>query len=174
MASLVQRIFPEEIRPADGPETDRILIEYRAAYDRHWKDTTSLFPGIGDLLDELNRREIPIGVLSNKAHDFTVKCVEAFLGDWTWTSALGSRNGVPRKPDPSAAIEAALQMGVDPNDCFFVGDSDVDMFTANNAAMHAIGVSWGFRSIEELESAGAETVIDHPIDLITVMKSMYE
>lgn len=169
MANLVQMIFPEDIAPADGPETERILVEYRAAYDRHWQDTTDLFPGIADLLDSLSDRNIPIGVLSNKSHDFTHKCVNAFLGRWKWAAVFGARDHVPRKPDPAGALEAAQRMGADPGDCFFVGDSDVDMFTAVNAAMNPIGVSWGFRSVEELVASGAAAVIDLPLDLLTVM-----
>ena len=59
-----------------------------------------------------------------------------------------------KKPDPAGAIEAAERLGVTATDCWFVGDSDVDMFTAVNAGMHAIGVSWGFRSVEELRAGG--------------------
>ncbi len=169
MASLVQRIFPEEHRPADGPETDAILAEYRAAYDRHWQDTTCLFPGIADLLDSLKAAQIPIGVLSNKAHDFTVKCVEAFLADWQWDAIYGARDGVAKKPDPAGAVLAAREMGTDPAECYFIGDSDVDMLTAVNATMHPIGVTWGFRSVEELREHGAETILENPIDLIEWM-----
>lgn len=170
MSNLVRRIFPEDCRPAEGSETEAALVEYREAYGRHWRETTTLFPGIADLLDRLGERGIPIGVLSNKAHDFTVKCVEHFLGDWKWDVVLGARDMIPRKPDPTGALEASRRMGANPVDCFFLGDSDVDMLTANNATMQAIGVSWGFRSVEELKSAGACKVIDEAGELIPLME----
>jgi len=170
MANLVQNIFPEDIAPADGAETELILVEYRAAYDRHWQDTTDLFPGIADLLDSLSASNIPIGVVSNKSHDFTQKCVDAFLGRWKWAAVFGARERIPRKPDPTGALEAAQLMGAAPSDCYFVGDSDVDIFTAVNAAMNPIGVAWGFRPVEELIASGAAAVLDQPLDLLTVMK----
>lgn len=166
MVNLVRDIFPDGHRPTEGEETDAVLADYREAYGRNWRNTTIPFPGIAEMLDTLKDRDIPIGVLSNKAHDFTEKCVEAFLGDWKWDVVLGARNGVPKKPDPAGAVEAAARLGLAPEECAFVGDSDVDMFTAVRAGMRAVGVSWGFRSVEELRSAGAETILEHPADLL--------
>jgi len=171
MMNLVRDIFPEEHRPALGEETDAVLAEYRAAYGERWKNTTVIFPGIAPLLDELIAKGIPIGVLSNKAHDFTVKCVEAFLGDWKWDVVLGARDGIPKKPDPAGAVEAAAVLGLKSGDCHFIGDSDVDMMTAVNAGMHAVGVSWGFRPVEELLGAGAEFILEEPHDLCSLIKA---
>lgn len=169
MLNLVRDIFPEGHRPAEGEETEEMLREYRAAYARNWRNTTVVFTGIAELLDELKARRVPIGVLSNKAHDFTVKCVDAFLADWSWDVVLGARDGIERKPDPTGAFEAASLLGVSPEDCFFVGDSDVDIHTARNAGMRAIGVSWGFRPVEELLEAGAEAIINAPGDLLELL-----
>ncbi|MEO0415412.1 MAG: HAD-IA family hydrolase [Verrucomicrobiota bacterium] len=168
MASLVQRIFPADRCP-DEVELEVALQEYKAAYGRHWTDTTVPFEGISTLLDSLKAADIPIGVLSNKSHDFTLKCVEEFLSDWEWDIVLGARDGIPKKPDPAAAVEAAKATGCDPANCFFVGDSDVDILTGVNAGMHAIGVAWGFRSIEELTEAGAERVISAPGELLDLL-----
>ena len=169
MHNLVRDIFPEEHRPAEGEETEKILVEYRAAYAERWQNTTVPYPGITELLNALADAGIPIGVLSNKAHDFTLKCVDAFLSDWNWEVVLGSREGIPKKPDPAGAIEAAQVVGRDPSECWFVGDSNVDMFTAVNAGMHAVGVAWGFRLVEELQGAGAEVILETPADLLSVI-----
>lgn len=165
MINLVRDIFPEGHRPSEGEETDLILAEYQEAYGRNWQNTTKPFPGIHELLDELKAQGIRIGVMSNKAHDFTVKCVDAFLSSWEWDVVLGARDGVPKKPDPSGALEAAKVMGVSPSGCFFIGDSDVDMMTAVNAGMRAVGVKWGFRPVEELMEAGAQEILQEPADL---------
>lgn len=169
MLNLVRDIFPDEHRPAIGEETDAVLAEYREAYGRNWQNTTVAFPGIPELLDELGERGVPIGVLSNKAHDFTEKCVEAFLDRWKWDVVLGARDGVPKKPDPAGAIEAAKVLGLSPAECCFLGDSDVDMMTAVNAGMQAVGVSWGFRPVEELKEAGADVVLDAPGELLNLL-----
>lgn len=168
MLNLVRDIFPVGFRPAEGEESEKILLEYREAYARNWQNTTVPFPGIAALLDGLTAAGVPIGVLSNKAHDFTVKCVEAFLPGWSWGVVLGARDGIERKPDPTGAFEAAEILGVTPADCYFIGDSDVDIFTARNAGMFPVGVSWGFRPVSELLEAGAATILETPGDLLNL------
>ena len=108
--NLVRDIFPDGHRPDEGQETDQVLAEYREAYGRNWKNTTRPYEGINELLDTLTEQQIPIGVLSNKAHDFTEKCVDAFLSNWNWDVVLGAREGIPKKPDPAGAIEAAERL----------------------------------------------------------------
>ena len=169
MLNLVRDIFPAGYRPAEGDETEEMLLEYRAAYARNWQNTTVPFPGIAELLDELTAAGVPIGVLSNKAHDFTEKCVEAFLPGWKWDVVLGARDGIERKPYPTGAFEAAEILGIAPADCYFIGDSDVDIMTALNAGMVPVGVSWGFRPVTELLEAGAETILGIPADLLDLL-----
>ncbi|MBL9157643.1 MAG: HAD-IA family hydrolase [Verrucomicrobiales bacterium] len=166
MVNLARDVFPPEMRPETEEQIAAVLEEYRAAYSRNWTKTTVPFPGIAGVLDRLVADRIPIGVVSNKAHDFTLQCVETFLGDWKWDVLIGAREGHPRKPDPAGALEAAAVLGVAPEDCLFVGDSDVDMMTAKAAGMRAIGVSWGFRPVEELNWAGAEVILETPADLL--------
>ncbi len=166
MLNLAQDIFPEGHRPRTEAEIEAVLAEYRAAYERNWRNTTASFPGIAKLLDRLVAARVPIGVVSNKAHDFTLRCVETFLGDWTWNVVLGHREGHTRKPDPAGALEAAATLGAAADECLFVGDSDVDMLTAKNAGMHALGVAWGFRPVEELRAAGADAILERPEDLL--------
>jgi len=166
METLVRRIFPEAHRPATEAEIAAVLADYRDSYGRHWDRTTEPYPGIPALLDALEERTVPRGVLSNKAHDFTVKCIDTFLGGWRWDVVLGQRDGVEKKPHPGAAVAAARELRAAPRDCLFVGDSDVDMQTAANAGMRAVGVNWGFRSAEELRSAGAEVVLEEPGELL--------
>lgn len=168
MINLVRDIFPEDSRPAEGAETDSVLAEYREAYGRNWQNTTVPYPGIRELLDELQGAGVSIGVLSNKAHDFTLRCVETFLPGWNWEVVLGAREGVPKKPDPAGALEAASSLGIDPGECVFLGDSDVDMFTAVNAGMLPVGASWGFRPVAELKGAGAKVILDSPGDLLSL------
>lgn len=169
MVNLARDIFPEEIRPRTEVEVESLLAEYRAAYSRNWRNTTVPYPGVPELLDRLVAGRVPIGVVSNKAHDFTLACMEAFLDAWSWDVVLGHREGHLRKPDPGGALEAAATLGFDPGDCLFVGDSDVDMLTARKAGMRAIGVSWGFRPVEELRAAGAEVILELPEELLKLL-----
>jgi phosphoglycolate phosphatase len=166
MVNLARDIFPPHLRPSGDDEVAAVLAEYRAAYSRNWRNTTAPYPGIPELLDSLAAARIPCGVVSNKAHDFTLDCVGAFLGGWSWGALVGHRDGRPRKPDPAGALEAADLLGVAPGDCLFVGDSDVDMKTARAAGMTALGVAWGFRPVSELRAAGAHAILESPAQLL--------
>ncbi len=169
MKHLVKAIFPEGSQPETAEEIQSVLQDYREAYARNWTKTTDLFPGTAELLDHLVSCGIAISVVSNKAHDFTVRCVDQFLSDWEWKEVIGHREGRSKKPDPEGALEASAACGVAPENCFFIGDSDVDMQTAVAAGMRAIGVSWGMRSAQELREHGAERVIDQPSELIALL-----
>lgn len=169
MVNLARDVFPPEMRPETEEEIAAVLDEYRAAYARNWQNTTAVFPGIADLLDRLVADGIRIAVVTNKAEDFTIQCVDAYLGRWQWDALIGARSGRPRKPDPAGALEAAALLGVAPGECLFVGDSDVDMMTAKGAGMRAIGVTWGFRPVEELLAAGADVMISAPAELLELL-----
>ena len=84
-------------------------------------------------------------------------------------AVLGDRDGVPCKPDPASALEAARVLGVAPSRCAFVGDSDVDMKTARAAGMRAVGVAWGFRDVDELREAGADHIISDARELLSLV-----
>ena len=169
MENLVRAIFPESIRPAEGEETAAVLADYKSEYESRWNDTAVAYAGISELLDECVARGLKIGVLSNKAHAFTVKCVDEFFPQWSWDVIFGQRDGIPRKPDPAGAVEAADLLGVGCNKCLFIGDSGVDMQTAKNAGMIAVGVKWGFREISELQENGADHLVDSPAEILELI-----
>ena len=165
VAMLFRRALPPD-QVGDEARVDRCVACFHEAYATSWNETTQPYPGIGELLDALAGRGIPLAILSNKPDEFTRLCASAFLGGWTWGAIVGQREGVPRKPDPTSALAIADQLGMPPADFVYVGDSSVDMRTARSAGMKAVGVSWGFRSVLELQSTGAEAIIDHPLELL--------
>jgi len=145
----------------------QIADSYRAHYgtlDHQW---TRPYPGIADLLDELTKRGVKLAVLSNKRDDFTRDLVTKQFGRWRFADVRGEREGVPRKPDPTAAFELALALNVLPANIVFVGDTGIDMMTGRNAGMTPVGCLWGFRGREELLAAGAKRLIAHPLELLT-------
>lgn len=131
-------------------------------------DRSRPYDGIPELLRELVARRIPLAVLSNKPHAATVAVVARFFPDVPFVAVVGAREGVPHKPDPSAALEVAEALGVPASACAFVGDTEVDVQTALNARMKPIGVAWGFRA-EMLADAGAARVISDPRELLDLV-----
>jgi phosphoglycolate phosphatase len=120
------------------------------------------------MLSALRKRRIRCAVYSNKAHDFTVKIVNHFFGNSLFEAILGGGK-FPPKPDPAGAIHIESTMGLGPSDFLYVGDSDIDMQTARNAGIYSAGVTWGFRSREELAQNGAKALIDRPAELISLL-----
>lgn len=161
---LVKRSLPEALQE-DESSLVSFLEAYRASYEARWH-LSKPFPGVPEMLDALQERGTALAVVSNKPDPFTQKCVQRIFSKWSWDGIAGQRDGVPRKPDPAGALTLASEWGVDPKDCWFVGDSDVDMQTGVNAGMHAVGVTWGFRTEDELREAGAEHIIHSPNELL--------
>lgn len=144
--------------------TDR----YRVQYDGLQDAASHPYAGIPELLDALTAAGKKLAVLSNKRDDFTRRLVARTFGRWRFADVRGEREGVPRKPDPTAAFELSLALNVLPERIAFVGDTAIDMGTALRAGMIGVGVLWGFRDRRELEAAGARAVIAHPSELLTL------
>ncbi len=140
--------LPEEEFPALRREYDR---RYEAAPLR---DVT-LYPGVKEVLEDLHARGFRLGVVSNKPDNVTREIVGS-LFPGLLDQVHGAREGVPRKPDPTAVLAMAADFGLAPGEILYVGDSGVDMDTARNAGMPACGVLWGFREKEELTAHGAD------------------
>ena len=161
---LVTRAIPEDHRTPDRIEV--LLTRFKDDYSRHWKTATRPYPGINDLLRELVRRGIPRAVVTNKPHAFAEDCVHHFFADTPFQMVWGQKNGVPLKPHPLPALEAAKHLQVATGECLLLGDSDVDMQTARAAGMLPVGAAWGFRPVAELTAAGAVRVVHTPQEIL--------
>ncbi|MBN1210404.1 MAG: HAD family hydrolase [Myxococcaceae bacterium] len=148
-----------------------VLAAYRAYYADHLFDHTHAFPGIPTLLAQLAAEGMLLAVLSNKSDVFTRRLVEGLLPGVPFRAVYGERPGVPRKPDPTAALGIAAELGVAPGDCAFVGDTPVDMDTARNAGMYSVGVTWGFRGVEELRAHGARALAATADELLAALRA---
>ena len=122
---------------------------------------SSLYEGIPDMLASLSNG-LTLGVLSNKEHLVAQAVVRKLLPTVPFREVWGARPGVPHKPDPTAVQDMIRGWGLRPEQTAFVGDSAVDMQTAVNAGCLPLGVAWGFRPREELESSGASEIFQSP------------
>lgn len=145
------------------------LETLREVYPRHWNVKTRAYPGIQELLEELRRRGLKLAILSNKPDALTQKCAGAFFPEATFEAVIGQRADLPRKPNPAGAMEAAKRLGVPPSEFLYIGDTNTDMRTAQAAQMFGVGALWGFRTKEELVAAGAQAVIERPLELLKIL-----
>lgn len=168
MAKLIERAIPDAAKPSEA-ELDAALSDFHTEYEQRWNAKTRAYPGVPEMLDLLVERDIRLGVLSNKKHEFTLKCVEEYLSPWPWGAVFGQREGIEKKPDPAGAFDAASALDLPPQACLYVGDSGVDMHTGVRAGMTPVGVLWGFRDSAELRGMGADHLIETPVELLQLI-----
>lgn len=168
MRVLAISALPEEER--GEKKGNRYLDELEKQYEIRWNQATKPYPGIEELLRRLEESGIRMFVLSNKPHHFTEKVIDEFFGLKRFELVYGARTGIPKKPDPYSALEISKLSGIPVSDFLYLGDSGVDMKTADAAGMYAVGAAWGFRKADELWKNGAKAVIQNPLELIEIMK----
>jgi len=153
--------------PAETPEdlAEEVTTLYRVEYTQHWARKSRPYEGIMSMLERLVAMEIPLAILSNKAQIFAGDFVAYFFPGTPFLTVQGSPAEGVAKPDPTMALAIAAQMELAPNEIAFMGDTRVDMETANNAGMLPVGVTWGFRPESELVEFGAKVLLHRPEDL---------
>lgn len=164
---LICRAMPEGTPEA---EIDAALDDFKAYYAAHIHDRTVPYDGIPQLLTALRKRGIQVAVLSNKIDSASQELIEYFFPGKT-DVVFGEHVGVPRKPDPTSCRMVMQQLGVQPEQVLYVGDSGTDMQTAKNAGLYAVGVTWGFRSKEVLLEYGADVLVHRPEQILQILDS---
>ena len=163
---LISRAMGEAA--ADRELYDAVFRDYNAAYNADPYYLTEPYDGIPQLLERLLGQGITLAVLSNKPDTAVKLAVEHFFPS-TFAAVQGGIDGIPLKPDPTALLNMLSALGFTPDETAYIGDSEPDVLTAKNAGVaFPIAVTWGFRTAEQLVSAGAETLI-HSVDEILTM-----
>ena len=157
---LARRALPADHQ--DDETVDRCRQVIAAEYAKCWADKTKPYPGVPELLADLQARRIPMGVLSNKPHEATITVVEGYFPDHNFQVVRGALPSVPVKPDPAGAIQIAEELDILPGRFVYLGDTDTDMRTAVAAGMFPAGALWGFRNAEELTANGAKVLLKTP------------
>lgn len=152
------RVLIEKTLRAVGDEKlsrfDEAFAVYRRIFEANCTYHVAPYKGVPELLQILRDKGMKLGVLSNKPDRQAVHVVETVFGRNVFDTVRGQRDGVPRKPDPTAALAIAEEFGSAPEETLYIGDSEVDAETGAAAGMRVVLVSWGFRPAEVLEHAG--------------------
>lgn len=167
----VRNLFIDALGPDHQHLLDGAIAAFHSYYADHRFDTTAPYPGVWPMLAGLADRGVKLGVLSNKPHEATLDVVDRYFHDIPWTALRGHKPGTAPKPVPGSARETLSEMGVEPQRCVYVGDTKVDMLTGQAAGMVTVGVSWGFRSVDELRANGADDIIDEPNELLALFEA---
>ncbi len=169
VGKLLERSLPEGQRSQE--QLSLMREHFFRYYDAHDACLTAPYPGIVALLHRLQDMGVLLAVASNKYQQATERLVAHYFPEIHFARVCGQRDGFPIKPDPLVVADILASMHLSPADAIYVGDSDVDMLTANRAGVDAVGVSWGFRSEEELSGYHPLAIIDCAEDLEAIVSA---
>ena len=135
----------------------------------HKEDHTAPYAGTIETLDRLRAAGVQLAVLTNKDHVSAAPLIEKYFGSERFALVQGRVDAFPPKPEAPVTLHVMEELGADPSTTLYVGDSNVDILTGHNAGLKSAGVSWGFRGRAELESAGADYVVDTQNELAALI-----
>lgn len=145
------------------------LAHYEAALPLYMENFTKYcmkdvrpYEGIRHLLEYLRKKQVKIAVFSNKPHNQALENIETIFGKDYFDCVRGEQAGTPKKPAPDGALIVCREMGMTPEECLYLGDTNTDMKTGIAAGMDTAGVTWGFRDRAELEALSPKYIVDHP------------
>ena len=166
-------LIEKTLRAAGDENLDRFEEAFEV-YGRIFDDNCTYkvkpYDGIPEMLHQMKERGMKLGVLSNKPDRQAVHVVSEIFGTDTFDIVQGQKEGIPRKPDPAAALSIAGQFGISPKEAIYIGDSEVDAATGKAAGMDTILVSWGFRPKEELREAAPEWIVDRAEAIMAIIR----
>lgn len=161
IGKLMERALPE----GHKEEAESLLDEFKSYYGNHLYDETAPYQGVVGILQKLGEAGAKIAVASNKYQAATETLVHHFFPNVNFVSINGQRDGMPRKPDPAVVKLIMEEAGVTKESVTYIGDSSVDMQTAQNAGVKAVAVSWGFCDRKVLEEYTPAFIADNAEEL---------
>lgn len=161
---LFERALPEGKKTEEN--ISRIRKDFLEFYDKHNCDMTKPYDGITDVLKTLQDHKIMLAVASNKYDSATQKLIKHYFKNIIFAEVCGNKENTPTKPDPQIVNNILNRTKCGKEDVLFIGDSNVDMQTAQNAEIDACGVSWGFRPLDELLAYSPKYIAKEPKDIL--------
>lgn len=158
---------------ATQKSVDTCLNDFFAFYEKNCTKKTKPYKDIVKLLKALKENGIMSCVVTNKADSMTQVLVpEIFGADFTFDFVLGQCPDIPKKPQPHMVYVAMNEIGVNADECFFVGDSYTDMLAGGSSGNIPVGVLWGYRDEKELKDNGARFIVSEPMQILDLIKEI--
>lgn len=165
IGKLIERAVPAGTEPA---VVEKVLADFKVYYGEHCADKTKPYDGIKEMIGKLKKQGYMTAVVSNKA-DFAVQqlCGDYFPGLFDFV--VGEREGIRRKPAPDSVLEVLERLQIEKKNTLYIGDSEVDIQTADNAGVDQVSVEWGFRKREYLLLQGAKKIVKTPEEILSIL-----
>ncbi len=168
VAHLMRESLPDSLT-ADKFNT--YLDEFKTYYGEHLQDYTAPYPGILDMLDTLRAKGYKLAVVSNKIQEGITPLIKEYFGN-RLPVAIGERPDLQRKPAPDMVLQALKELDSTPEESIYIGDSEVDVATANNSGLLCIGVTWGFRDETLHHELGVQYIARKAEDIVTIIEEL--
>lgn len=163
--SLPYTLVPQ---PEKEPLFEPILHSMLQLYEDHVADRTRFFDGVETVLDELDARGLPWGIVTNKTRRFTDPLVEAVSLSGRTRCIVSGDTTAEKKPHPLPLLEATRRLGFGPERCIYVGDAAKDMEAGRRAGMTTLTALYGYIGADdEPERWGADGMLARPLDLLS-------
>ena len=165
---LIERAIPDGKM---NPDFEDCLKYFKNHYKKNMYNHTAPYEGILEMLGAAKKRAFKTAVVSNKFDAAVKELCERYFGGYI-DSAIGESKNVNKKPAPSRDFEAIRQLSANQNECVYIGDSDVDVQTAQNANLPCISVTWGFRTKDFLKEHGGVIFVDKPCEILEIVHNL--
>lgn len=166
---LFERALPENSRTQE--DILQVRQHFLKYYGAHNSELTVPYLGILELLNELQASDIKLAVASNKYQEATEVLIKHFFPNIEFVTVFGQRDNIPVKPDPTIVYDILELAKTEKSSALYVGDSGVDMQTAQTAGIDACGVTWGFRPQQELEVFSPKYIVNKPDEIWKIVSS---
>ena len=162
--NLLRKCLPDYFKG----DFDCLANLVRERYESHLNTKTIVFDGITTVLEYLKKNKVKIAVISNKLHSLAVRSVETYFNSYQ-IKVIGAEGGFPRKPSPESTFHMLQHFGCHSSDVLFVGDSIIDIKTAQNANISSVGVLWGNGDKEDFKKQKSDFILDSPQDILDIL-----
>lgn len=163
---LVERSLPHEYIK----DLSKYVRQYEELYESNCCGKSKLYPGVGQVLSHLSKRGVIIAINTNKPQNLTDLVHKCYLNKWPFAKIIGKSESFPHKPDPAGALHIIERFHWNASNVLFVGDSDVDMLTAQAAGMIPLGVAWGYGNPEKV--VDKSSVVQNAHQIIEFIKEI--
>lgn len=145
---------------------------FLAHYAEHLADHSGLFEGFAETLAGFARRGVRWGVMTNKPKRYTEALMAALQLDAAACAVVSADEVAAAKPAPDGLYLACTRAGVEPAQCWYVGDDKRDIDAGRAAGMATVAAAWGYEGEHALSSWQADFTCATPIDLLTLIESL--
>ncbi|MDE6659784.1 MAG: HAD-IIIA family hydrolase [Eubacterium sp.] len=164
---LVSRAFGEKLSPE---ELEKQYAEFKIKYNAIKMENAYIYDGMLDVVNIIKSNGVKVAVCTNKPDVAAKGMVEELFGMDVFDVIVGATDDLPKKPDPAMPNKILSKLNLSADECVWIGDSSVDIKSANNLGCQSIAVTWGFRSVESLLECNPTFVADTPKEILDIFK----